>query len=115
MDREQKTILTCLGCTVAGGGFLLFACLLGTVGVMLVRANAAALLSLIPVNPGLQRVSLDDAYTAYQDGSAVFVDARSLEQYQQGHIPGALSLPADEIAGRLDELDPDDPIITYCA
>ena len=114
MDREQKTLLTCLGCTVAGGGFLLFACLLGTVGVMLLRDNAAVLRSLIPTNPGLQRISLDDAYTAYLDGSAVFVDARSLDQYEQGHIPGALSLPADEIADRLDELDPDDPIIAYC-
>ena len=60
------------------------------------------------------RVSLEDAKAAFDNGSAVFVDARSAASYEESHIPGALSIPASEIQSRLGELDPTKWIITYC-
>jgi 3-mercaptopyruvate sulfurtransferase SseA len=60
------------------------------------------------------RVSLEEALTAYQDGSAVFVDVRAASSYEASHIPGALSLPVAEIETRFNELDPNHWIITYC-
>ena len=62
------------------------------------------------------RVSLADAKAAFDNGSAVFVDVRSSEAYQTSHVPGAVSVPLDEIennpAGL--NLDKEQWIITYC-
>lgn len=64
--------------------------------------------------PSVQRVSLQDAKGALDEQVAVFVDVRDRGSYEGAHIPGALSVPLDEISARKDELDPDDWIITYC-
>jgi hypothetical protein len=60
------------------------------------------------------RVTLEEAKAAFDSGSAVFVDTRFANDYATAHIPGALSIPAGEIESRLDELDPNQWIITYC-
>jgi hypothetical protein len=60
------------------------------------------------------RVTLEEAKAAFDSGSAVFVDTRFADDYAIAHIPGALSIPADEIESRLSEVDPDQWIITYC-
>jgi rhodanese-related sulfurtransferase len=47
----------------------------------------------------------------------VVVDVRSAAAWDQGHVPGALHLPAAELPGRLGELPPpeDDPqLVVYC-
>jgi rhodanese-related sulfurtransferase len=41
-------------------------------------------------------ISLDEAEAMYCSLAAVFIDARSREHYDEGHIQGALSLPWDE-------------------
>jgi 3-mercaptopyruvate sulfurtransferase SseA len=64
--------------------------------------------------PAVQRVSVEDARRAHEGGSAVFVDVRDPGSYEQAHIPGALSIPLEELADGQEELDPDDWIITYC-
>jgi 3-mercaptopyruvate sulfurtransferase SseA len=64
--------------------------------------------------PDIQRVSLGDAKAAYDTKAAVFVDVRGEPYYSQGHIPGALSITDVELPNRLNELNPDDWIITYC-
>lgn len=42
------------------------------------------------------------------------IDVRSARDYAKGHVPGAINIPLGEIRGRLDELDPNTPTITYC-
>jgi hypothetical protein len=66
------------------------------------------------VDDGVARVSVGDAKAAYDLQQAVFVDVRDRAFYQENHIPGALSIPLNELEGRLGELDPADWIITYC-
>ena len=66
------------------------------------------------VFPEIPRVSLADAKTAHDAGTAIFVDARPAASYTLGHIPGALSIPADELPKRLGELTKSHWIITYC-
>lgn len=45
----------------------------------------------------------------------VVVDSRSVESWQQGHIPGAVHLPTAEIATRAAELiSADTVVVTYC-
>lgn len=43
------------------------------------------------------------------------VDVRTPDEYHLGHIPQAINIPVDELRERLTELDPDRPIVVYCA
>ncbi len=60
------------------------------------------------------RVSLEDAKAAYDQGQAIFVDVRSADAYQAAHITGSLSIPLSELEGRLNEIPKESWIITYC-
>jgi rhodanese-related sulfurtransferase len=55
-----------------------------------------------------------DAKAAFDLEQAVFVDVRERAFYNESHIPGALSIPLNEIEARLGELNSSDWIITYC-
>ena len=63
--------------------------------------------------PHIERVTAADAKRGFDQGAAVFVDVRDLEEFEQAHIPGAISIPVYEVASRTGELDPEDWIITY--
>jgi len=75
----------------------------------------------LPEIPDLGRpiqVQLPAVKRFFDGGAAVFVDARPREEYEAGHIPGAVSLPYEE-AGfdpeRLERFDPGGkPVIVYC-
>lgn len=62
----------------------------------------------------IERVPLEEAKAAFDQGSAVFIDVRGTGGYQVGHVPGAVLIPLNEMESRLGELDPNDWIITYC-
>lgn len=47
-------------------------------------------------------------------GTVTVLDVRPREEYAAGHIPGAVSIPLDELADRLAELPDDDQIVAYC-
>lgn len=59
-------------------------------------------------------ISRDELAALIERGEALLLDARPRLEYEHGHIPGALSLPVDELAGRLDELPRDRRIVAYC-
>ena len=44
----------------------------------------------------------------------ILVDVRSEDEYRNGHIDGAVSIPLNEIGYRYLELDPAKPIVVYC-
>lgn len=50
-----------------------------------------------------------------KDDSVFLLDVRTPKEYQKEHIPGAKLIPIDELNERLDELDPDQPTLVYCA
>ncbi len=60
------------------------------------------------------RVQLKDALAAYSSKTAIFVDVRGKEAYDQQHIPGALSIPLSNLADQTFELPKNAWIITYC-
>jgi hypothetical protein len=64
--------------------------------------------------PDVIRVTVGNARAAQVLKQAVFVDVRATEQYAQSHIPGAVSIPLSEFESRLNELNKDQWIITYC-
>ena len=44
----------------------------------------------------------------------VVLDVRSAEGYRQGHVPGAINIPFEELPMRLKELPKHKAIISYC-
>jgi rhodanese-related sulfurtransferase len=44
----------------------------------------------------------------------VLLDVRPYQEYQAGHLPGAVSIPLDELEGRLHELPQEKTIVAYC-
>ena len=44
----------------------------------------------------------------------VILDVRTQDEYNEGHLDKALLIPVDELEGRIDELDKNNPIIVYC-
>lgn len=67
---------------------------------------------------GLKMVGLREVEAAAQDGSWVLVDARPDEDYAEGRIPSAFSLPAHDVAERFLDLQPllfpGQLILCYC-
>lgn len=49
------------------------------------------------------------------DKDAVLIDVRSVKEYEAGFIPGAISIPVDELRYRLPEIPAGKPIYVYCA
>jgi rhodanese-related sulfurtransferase/biotin operon repressor len=47
-------------------------------------------------------------------GTATVIDVRPAEEYAAGHIPGAVSVPLDELEARLAELPGGGEIVAYC-
>lgn len=49
-----------------------------------------------------------------QEEAVIVLDVRPAEEYQAGHIPGAVSIPLKELEQRLSELPRDQEIVAYC-
>ena len=47
-------------------------------------------------------------------GEAYVIDVRPALEFASGHLPGAVSLPVEELTKRLQELPRDRPIVAYC-
>ncbi|WP_406164965.1 ArsR/SmtB family transcription factor [Streptomyces sp. NBC_00996] len=47
-------------------------------------------------------------------GQVVVLDVRPAEEYAAGHIPGARSIPVEELADRIAELPEETEVVTYC-
>lgn len=62
----------------------------------------------------LEPVGRDDLVQRARDGGVVVLDVRPETEYDAGHIPGAVSIPLDELAQRLAELPVDAEIVAYC-
>lgn len=64
--------------------------------------------------------SLDfDACKTFLDGmpadDVTVLDVRQPNEYEEGHIPGARLIPLPQLGDRLKELNPDKPVVVYCA
>jgi rhodanese-related sulfurtransferase len=62
-----------------------------------------------------KRITFQEAAKLVKAGKAVYVDVRTKETYDFGHIPGALSIPNSQIMNRIVEIPPGKMVITYCA
>jgi rhodanese-related sulfurtransferase/DNA-binding transcriptional ArsR family regulator len=63
---------------------------------------------------GFEPVALDELAGRLGDGSVTLLDVRPEDEYAQGHIPGALSVPLSQLESRLDLLPHGGEIVAYC-
>ncbi len=68
-----------------------------------------------PEGDGATRITVTDLRAALDKGTAVVVDVRNDDQYNAGHIKGAVHIPEMDIATRSDQLPRDKTIVTYCS
>lgn len=61
------------------------------------------------------RISLADAKKAYDDGSAVIVDARGADSYKLEHIKGSINVPLADFEANYKKIPTDKKIIVYCS
>jgi rhodanese-related sulfurtransferase/DNA-binding HxlR family transcriptional regulator len=62
----------------------------------------------------LEPVARDELSRRMRDGQVLVLDVRPEAEYAAGHIPGAVSVPHDQLAARLAELPGDADIVAYC-
>jgi rhodanese-related sulfurtransferase/biotin operon repressor len=64
---------------------------------------------------GLEPVSGEELLARLEAGEPlVVVDVRPVEEYRAAHLPGAVSIPLDELERRLRELPQERQIVAYC-
>lgn len=59
-------------------------------------------------------ISPEELATHLAGGAVTLIDVRPSLEYHSGHLPGALSVPPDEMLQRLKALRRDRPIVAYC-
>lgn len=62
----------------------------------------------------LEAVHSADLLDRVRAGEVTVLDVRPPDEYAAGHIPGAISMPVDEIERRVAELPADGEIVAYC-
>lgn len=62
----------------------------------------------------MEPVTLGELRRRLRDGDVTVIDVRPRDEYRAGHIPGALSLPVDELKRRLREIPKSREVVAYC-
>ncbi len=63
---------------------------------------------------GMEPVDRDALLKLVQEGAVTVLDVRPVEEYNAGHIPGALSIPLKDLTLHLSDLPHDQEIVAYC-
>lgn len=65
--------------------------------------------------PNLSPEQLEKFRDEHQEGGYTLLDVRQPGEYEERHLAGAKLIPLPELPGRLNELDPQEPVVAYCA
>jgi DNA-binding transcriptional ArsR family regulator/rhodanese-related sulfurtransferase len=66
------------------------------------------------LGPDTEEIGRDELLRRVRAGRVVVLDVRPATEFAAGHIPGAVSIPIDELPRRLSELPADVEIVAYC-
>jgi rhodanese-related sulfurtransferase len=61
-----------------------------------------------------EQITADELLQRLRIGDVVLLDVRPRVEYEAAHLPGAISIPIDELERRLAELPEDKTIVAYC-
>ena len=61
-------------------------------------------------------ISQEQLIQSQQSSSVTIIDVRSVEEFNDGHVPGAINIPHDQIQHHLDQLLPlkEQKVAVYC-
>lgn len=59
-------------------------------------------------------ISRKDLMTRIQEGTVTVIDVRPPEEYNSGHVPGAVNIPLKELVRRLSDLPEGREVVAYC-
>ena len=62
----------------------------------------------------LEPVTLKELRRLMREGDVTVIDVRPVEEFEAGHIPGALSIPVPDLKKRLGEIPKLREVIAYC-
>lgn len=65
-------------------------------------------------NIGMDGVSFTELNDRMEKGEVLLLDVRPKEEYENAHIPGAVSVPVEELREKLSSLPTDRDIVAYC-
>jgi len=64
----------------------------------------------------ITEVSPADAVAAHAAGGTVFLDVREPNEWNLGHVPGAIHIPRGQLEGKIEaSVDRGSSVIVYCA
>lgn len=63
---------------------------------------------------GFESVDRDELIRRVCEGEVTVLDVRPVEEYREGHLPRAFSVPLDELAKRLKEIPKRRGVVAYC-
>ena len=62
----------------------------------------------------LQTLEIDELKEKVANGEVLLLDVRPTEEYENGHFPGAVSIPLEDLEKKLNELPKNIQIAAYC-
>lgn len=68
----------------------------------------------LTVKDSLEPLPAAELLARARDGLVTVIDVRPAEEYRDGHLPGAVSIPLEQLEKHLRELDRDKEVIAYC-
>jgi hydroxyacylglutathione hydrolase len=68
--------------------------------------------AMLTTAPVVQEIDVDTLESC--SAETIVLDVREPEEYEQGHVPGAINLPQADLASRLDELPRYRPLLLIC-
>jgi rhodanese-related sulfurtransferase len=82
---------------------------IATAGEPVATAPASAAVAVAPMSPE----ALLEHQSRHPDHLFV-LDVRTPQEYAEGHVPGAVNVPYDQLASRLAEVPKDKDVVLYC-
>lgn len=62
----------------------------------------------------MEAISRDELMIRLKDGSVTVIDVRPRDEYASGHLPGAISVPLNELESRIATLPEGREVVAYC-
>jgi rhodanese-related sulfurtransferase/predicted transcriptional regulator len=73
-----------------------------------------ALTAYRPLRNAIATISMAELLERQRNDEVMLIDVRPAVEYEHGHLPGAISLPLEQLERRLAELPEDKLIVAYC-